>query len=131
MTIVAVALAVMGCDNSLAPEDVVGSYEAIRFVFSEGFDEIDVLAAGGQLDLTLNVDGSTSGSLFIPATVTADGQEVAADLAGTFTIVEEIIRFDQAADTFVRNSDWVKDRTRLVGGGVFDGQTIVAVLFRN
>ncbi len=56
-----------GCgDSPVTPEQLVGTYEATTFALSGDVTE-DVLAAGGSLTITFNAGGSTSGSLFVPA----------------------------------------------------------------
>lgn len=124
------SLSGLGCKNVLEPKDVAGSYVAVRFIFSDGLEETDVLEAGGDITMTLTADGTSSGTLFVPAALTEDQMDFTADLTGTFTITDDIIHFTQAADTFVRDSNWVLDGNRLSGGGVFSGTTIFVELFR-
>ena len=128
--IVALTLLIPGCKDVLEPDDLAGTYQAIDFVFSEGVEETDVLAAGGRLDLVLDASGNVSGTLFVPGPLTEDNMDFTADMAGTYEIQEDRITFTQIADPFVRDVDWVPEGNRLIGGGTFSGVTIVVVLFR-
>lgn len=76
-----------GCgDSPVTPDQLVGTYEATTFALSGDITE-DVLAVGGSLTMTFAADGTTSGSLFVPAASAAgDGQDFTANLAGTFSI---------------------------------------------
>ncbi len=117
-----------GCSDAVSPESLAGTYAATEFTLS-GEVSGDVLAAGGSLSITLNADGSTSGSVFVPAALN-DGQDFTASLAGTFTITDGSVTFTQDADTFVRDITWEVDGTRLRGAGTFSGVTITVVLTR-
>jgi len=107
----ALAAAACGTDTTGPPEhaneppptmaDVVGDYHATELM-GGGYD---VLALGGSMALTLGSDGSLSGTLFIPAAA-AGGEEVQADMVGTFTLSGSTLTFHQDADTFVRDATW-------------------------
>ena len=117
-----------GCSDAIGPESLAGTYVATEFTLA-GEVSGDVLAAGGSLSITLNADGTTSGSVFVPAALN-DGEDFTASLAGTFTVVDGSITFTQDADTFVRDITWEVDGTRLRGAGTFSGVTITVVLTR-
>ena len=120
------SLMCVGCGSdpvALTLEDVAGAYEATSFV-GGGYD---VLAEGGNLTMTLGVDGSVSGSMFIPATA---GGPFSADLAGTFVISGRNLTFSQSADTFVRDVTWTWDDGVLDGSWSGGGQTITVRLER-
>src|SRR5688500_10870878 len=83
-----------GCGSdpvALTLEQVAGDYEATSFV-GGGYD---VIAEGGSLTITLGVDGSVSGTMFIPATA---GGPLTADMSGTFTLSGSNLAFSQVAD---------------------------------
>ena len=117
-----------GCSEAVSPEGLAGTYVATEFTLA-GQVSGDVLAAGGNLSITLNTDGTTTGSLFVPAALN-DGEDFNASLAGTFTVTDGSITFTQDADTFVRDIMWEVDGTRLRGAGTFSGVTITVVLTR-
>jgi hypothetical protein len=117
-----------GCSDAIGPESLAGTYVATEFTLA-GQVSGDVLAAGGSLSITLNADGTTSGSVFVPAALN-DGEDFNASLAGTFTVTDGSITFTQDADTFVRDITWEVDGTRLRGAGTFSGVTITVVLTR-
>ena len=117
-----------GCSDAIGPESLAATYVATEFTLA-GEVSGDVLAAGGSLSITLNADGTTSGSVFVPAALN-DGEDFTASLAGTFTVTDGSITFTQDADTFVRDITWEVDGTRLRGAGTFSGVTITVVLTR-
>ena len=102
-----------GCSDAVSPESLAGTYAATEFTLS-GEVSGDVLAAGGSLSITLNADGTTSGSVFVPAALN-DGQDFNASLVGTFTLTDGSVTFTQDADTFVRDITWQVDGIRLRG----------------
>jgi hypothetical protein len=98
-----VALAGCGSD-SLAPTmaNVAGTYVA-TVLHGPGDD---ILAEGGSLTLVLDASGSVTGSFFVPASL---GGPTTLDMAGTFSLTGSTVRFSQAADSFVRDVDWIWD----------------------
>ena len=110
----------VGSSNFLA-----GTYEATLFVVTPtGQSPIDVLAAGGSLSITVEASGATSGTLFVPASVTGEAP-LTASMAGTASINALTVEFDQTADTFVRDLTWYREGTALTvvnqsaGGATF------------
>lgn len=99
-----------GCSETVAPtlDSVAGSYSATSFQA----DGADVLAAGGSLTLELTSSGAVTGDMFVPASV---GGPFDADMAGTYEIVGSNIIFDQDADTFVRDAEWMWSDGTLTG----------------
>jgi hypothetical protein len=117
------------CSDTLSPEaTLAGTYVATTFTLS-GDITGDVLAAGGGLTITLDADGTTDGTLFVPASLN-DGEDFNANMAGTFTVVNGTVTFTQDADTFVRDLTWTVDGSGLGGSGTFSGVTITIVLNR-
>jgi hypothetical protein len=116
------------CSDALSPESLAGTYAATTFTLS-GAVVGDVLAEGGSLTITLNADGTTTGSLFVPASLN-DGADFNASLVGTFTIANETLTLTQDADTFVRDLAWTVDGSQLRGSGTFSGVTVTVVLSR-
>lgn len=86
----AAMLVLAGCSDPVVvtrPADVVGSYAATTWVVTTSASgPVNVLDAGGSVSLTLNEDGTATGSVSIPAGsgLTA----VDADLTGSWDLVE-------------------------------------------
>lgn len=84
----------------------LGTYTATTFsVTPSGQAPINVLGAGGSLVITLEAGGTTTGTLTVPGTITG-GAQLVASMAGTVTVTNLTVSFDQAADTFVRDLTW-------------------------
>jgi hypothetical protein len=94
---------------------------------SDGGQVTDVLAQGGSLTITLLANGTTSGRLFAPGGGD-NGQDLDANLAGSWTRTGNTIHFDQAADTFVRDASWMFDGTTLRTTFTQGGTVVTAVL---
>ena len=121
------------CSDSTSPSEVVGSYTAITFRTTGSSGQTDQLLAGSTFDITLHSDGTTSGHLHIAAS--GGNPALDANMAGSWTQNGDIIDFDQAADTFVRNMPFTIDRVApnelwLVGSQVFSGTQINVTLAR-
>ncbi len=117
-----------GCDEDddpLGPEDVAGSYTATTFTAAT----TDVLAAGGSIAVTLHANGTTTGQLFVPASVTG-GAALTVDLAGTFALIGNRVRFDLNTASFVENVDFDIVGTTLRGNGTFGVIPATVVLTR-
>jgi hypothetical protein len=123
------AVAMVSCGGPLEPSDIAGTYTATLFTIS-GEESGDVLAAGGSLQLVLEADGSTSGTMVIPAVFSEDGVEVSLDLTGTFTVNDAIVSFNHVADTFVRDVMWEVDGSTLRTDATFSDTSIEVVLTR-
>ncbi len=89
----------------------------------------DALAAGATLTITLNANGTTTGSLLIPASLN-NGTSFTANLTGSFRLMGATVQFDQTADTFIRDMDFMLVGGRLEGNRTFSGTTINLVLTR-
>lgn len=92
-----------GCGTdplAVTVETVSGDYEATELILQE----IDLLAAGGHLHLTLNPDSTVEGELFVPEEL---GGPEAVDMAGDYRVRDGFVTFSQAARTFVT---WVPFR---------------------
>ena len=112
----AVGLTLAGCsdDDGTDISDVAGSYEATTFVVTpDGEGPIDVLAAGGFINITINANGTTTGDMFLPASVAGTDQAFSMD--GTASIVgSEQVAFDQVADSFFRELTFTIEAEELV-----------------
>lgn len=116
------AFLLAGCDSDPAEPDITveGSWTADSFI-AEG---VDVLAAGASLTLILD-DGQVSGSLDVPEAV---GGPATADMAGSYEVDGAVVRFTQAADTFVRDAVWTWSGD--VMEGVFGSGAVTVRLVR-
>jgi hypothetical protein len=112
----AVGLTLAGCSDEDGTDisDVAGSYEATTFVVTpDGEGQIDVLAAGGFINITINSNGTTTGDMFLPASVAGTDQAFSMD--GTASIVgSEQVAFDQVADSFFRELTFTIEAEELV-----------------
>ncbi len=112
----AVGLTLAGCsdDDGTDISDVAGSYEATTFVVTpDGEGPIDVLAAGGFINIPINSNGTTTGDMFLPASVAGTDQAFSMD--GTASIVgSEQVAFDQVADSFFRELTFTIEAEELV-----------------
>ncbi len=96
-----------GCGDNTDPSDLLaGTYVATVFsVTPTGQAAINVLAAGGSLTIIIAANNTTSGDLFIPASING-GTAFNASMVGTATLTGTNVQFQQTADTFVRDLTW-------------------------
>lgn len=73
---------------------------------------MDVLAAGGFIEVALREDGTASGRVFVPAEL-ADGEENDIEFAGTYTVSGNEVSFQHVEDTFIRDVVWTFEGERL------------------
>jgi hypothetical protein len=114
------------CADPAGPRvsDIIGTYEATVMI-AEGQD---VLAAGGSLTLEFQGTGLVFGSLFVPASV---GGPLAADMTGTWALVDRTLIVDQTEDTFVRDAVWIWDDDVIDGTCCSGSPTVTVRLERN
>lgn len=114
-------LALLACsacsDGSDSSSAVVGSYGATTLTYSDGFRTTDLLEAGASLSINLKPDGSTTGSLLVPAEFAENGLGVVYSLEGSYDYDSRTntVTFDQPADTFVRDVQWQVSGNHLTG----------------
>jgi len=99
-------------------EAVAGAYSAASFTVTEGSTTTDWLDAGATVTMILDAEGDVSGQLFVPGG-NDDGSDLVANLAGTWTLDGQIVTFDQAADTFIRDMSFTVTGNALVGDETF------------
>lgn len=100
------ALAACGSATPTEVAPIAGTYRATTFRGTPtGQSAIDVLAQGGTLSLVIAADNSTSGTLAVPASA-AGGAALTASMAGTAVRTGNTVRFQQSADTFMRDLTW-------------------------
>lgn len=106
------SLIACGNDSPTETDSLSGTYNATTLrITPTGQASIDALTQGGSMTLVINDSRSTGGSLTLPTAVTG-GAALTASMAGTAVQTGGTIRFQQSADTFVR------DLTFTVGAGV-------------
>lgn len=116
----------------LTTADLVGEYAAEAgvagavFSTTEAGETVDWLTRGGSLTITLEATNTTEGHLFVPE-AEEDGSDFEANLAGTWTLSGDTVRFSHNADTFVRDMPFVYRDGRLEGERTFD-ETLVRVV---
>jgi hypothetical protein len=127
-----VALLACGGNESFTPteETVAGTYGASAFTITSGVGTTDLLAIGATVDATLAPDGTTTGRLFVPGG-DEDGSDLDEDLTGTWTLTGQTVTFNQTADTFIREADFIAGRNTLTGEGTVDGVSIFLQLVKS
>ena len=108
----AFVLVVGACDDPEGPDPVGAHYTASTFVNKSDVEDVDLLALGAMLDITLWEDGTTTGTLFVPDG-DEGGNDFEASMAGTWRRNGNQVEFDQEADTFVRDLVWTDDGFQL------------------
>jgi hypothetical protein len=129
LPVLALVLAGCGDDDGFSPtvENVAGSYSAAEFTLTTAGGTVDLLDLGSEVTATLAEDGTTTGRLFVPGSG-ENGEDVEADLAGTWTLAGSTVTFSQTADTFIRDVEFTAGPNSLTGEGTFEGQTFRLVL---
>ena len=117
-----------GAATGPSASDVAGAYFVKTFSTTTDGVTTDQLAAGATLTLTLRPDGTTTGHLFIP--VHDRLPDLEADMAGTWTLTGDTVRFEQNADTFVRQLPFQIGPDRLDGEATIGPTTLHVSLTR-
>jgi hypothetical protein len=126
-----VFLLACGGSDSFTPteETVAGTYEASTFTLTSFSGTTDLLLAGATVDATLAPDGTTSGRLFVPGGE-EDGGDLDEDLTGTWTLAGQTVTFNQTAETFIGEAEFIAGRNTLTAEGTFDGLSIFLQLVK-
>ena len=120
-----------GSDSTAPSQPPVGSYSAIEFVTTGNSGQTNQLVIGGSLNMNLAANGTTSGHLHLAAS--GGNPAFDADMAWTWTMTGNVVKFTQSADTFVRNMDFTlqpiaTDTWDLIGDQVFSGTRVQLTL---
>ena len=131
MFFVGALLACGGSDTTSPTLTAAGNYTATFFHTTGTSGSRDELLAGSTLVLNLNSNGTTSGHLHVAAAGTTPAFD--ADMAGTWQQEGMTVEISQAADTFVRDMDFIltpaaADGWELVGDQVFQGTRVQVTL---
>ena len=130
MMLAAVPFALACSSDSLSVDDILGPYTATTLTIKPpGAAQIDVIGVGGSMEITLFANGTTTGTLSAPASVN-NGTPLLESMAGTFTLTGTTVTFDQAADTFVRETPFSADGNRLVATFTANNAEVHVVLTR-
>jgi hypothetical protein len=102
------SLILIGCDSAEDGDEneIAGEYETTLFTAEIEDETVDVLAAGGFIEVTFREDGTVSGRLFVPEAL-AEGEENDIPFGGTYTVSGSEVTFDHEADTFIRDVEWM------------------------
>lgn len=119
-----------GCSGVTEPAMSIGTFVASVFRYGAvGEPPINVLDAGGSLELTIAEDSSTSGLLKLPAVVTGN-EAMVVNMAGRAIIRGDSLRFEQSASSFVRSMYWRLSGNELRYEKTEDGIALSVVLTR-
>jgi hypothetical protein len=119
------AQACNGYRNAVAPLEPGGSYVATEFTTTVNGVTVDRLAEGVTLTITLNPDGTTTGSLQVPLAGTDP-----VDLSGTWSLDGTVVTFSQPALTFISFLEFEVTANRLHGEGTVGPTTFDLTLTR-
>jgi hypothetical protein len=126
---------VVACDQpvALTLESVSGNYTATSLTLLEVEDEVqettNLLDAGITISMTLSPGGVTTGLMFVPATVTGTADENH-DLAGTYSLSGNTVRFSNMSPTFIRDVAFTVQGSTLRGTRIAGTTTLSATLTR-
>jgi hypothetical protein len=105
-----VSFAACGDDSTgPTPASVAGTYDATRIdvTFAGSSQPTDALALGFSAVIVLTAQGTTSGTLVVPAEFTEDGiDDDVIDLTGTFTVSGNTLTFSQGDDILRELPPW-------------------------
>jgi hypothetical protein len=104
---IAVLSACNDAPNRPSETRLEGTYTATTFTITTPDTSFDELAAGTSLTVTLNSDGTTSGSLIVPDLIT--------DLAGQWDTAGATLRLHLPVPTFLTRIDFATAPNALVG----------------
>jgi hypothetical protein len=139
--IAAPLLMACGDDDStgvdLTMSSVAGTYTASSaksgssLTAVEGGITINALQLGATLTLTLNADGTSTGTFHIPASISDSGTDENESLTGTWTLNGTQVTLTQSGDTFLRGIKLTANGHTLTATDTSDdGVTISAVLVK-
>lgn len=126
--LLAVLVASQACNgyhNAVAPVEPEGTYVATEFTTTVNGVTVDRLAEGVTLTITLNPDGTTTGSLQVPIAGTDP-----VDLSGTWSFNGNVVTFVQPAVTFLTFLEFEVTANRLHGEGTVGPTTFRLTLTR-
>jgi hypothetical protein len=98
-----VTLVACGDDDTTGPTavSVAGTYNATQadITYTGTTQPVDALALGASVVIVLTPQGTTSGTLVVPAVLTEEGiEDEVSDLTGTFTVSGNTVTFQGPGD---------------------------------
>lgn len=140
LALVLLAPMLTACDDDVTGLDesrLVGDYTADVLLLTDPDGQTtDALAEGGSLDLTLAGDGTISGLLVTPPSLSESGEQEEESIDGTWTLSGRTVTFDEeTSDTFLEDvaftADVAANTAELEGMETFStGFTVEAVLIK-
>lgn len=113
-----------------SPENMAGAYTATQFITIDSNGPFDWLKAGASLNITLTLDGKTSGRLFMPG-AGAGGGDLDEDMAGYWLVYGYTLQISQPAETMIRNIDFTAEQNRLAADQNFgDSLRVIMILHK-
>jgi hypothetical protein len=131
-----VTLAACGSDDPTGPTpaSVAGTYHATRvdLTYTGTTEPVDAIALGTSVEIVLTPQGTTTGTLIVPAVLTEDGvDDDVIDLTGTYTISGNTLNFDGQGDSFIRDLLWTIGNGTLTTENTVDEGTLEVTLTRS
>lgn len=104
----------VGSGRAVDASQLAGIY-AVSDLLVDSADgkHIDLRSLGAGISIGLGPDGRTEGELDLPPVEGLSGEGLHASMAGRFTVMGDKVRFEQPADTFVRDLFFTVDGTQL------------------
>lgn len=115
VTLVAgMAVATASCGQlEPGPENFAGTYVPTVFLVTPAGQAVkDVLLLGGSLNISITLAYTTAGQLSLPASVTGT-TPLLQSMTGEAVVTGSTLKFQQSADSFVRNLTWTVKRDTL------------------
>lgn len=127
----ALTAAAAGCSSTADPSAIAGSYQATTLrVVPTGQSAIDVLAAGGTLSVTISSTNTTTGTLYVPASLNA-GTAYTDNIAGTAVRTGNTVQFTESnGDSFLQGLTFTVNGSSLSANQTLGTATYVVVLTR-
>lgn len=114
------AATLVGCSDPFIPtiDNVAGDYTLRTLTTTDLGPSRDWVAEGATMTISLEANGATTGHLFIPGAGTG-GSDFDADMAGSWSLSGDTVRFAQPADSFIRDVAFLATEKRLTGDHAF------------
>lgn len=106
-----------------------GEFGAFTLTSLSSGEVTDWLDAGASISLRLNADGTTEGELFLPG-ASENGNDLEADLTGTWQLAGNVVTLDNDADTFLRDMPLMVVVSMLEGEHTSSGARVRLTLLR-
>jgi len=125
-----------GGDDSTGPTpaSVAGTYHATRIdlTFAGSSLVLDAMELGASVEIVLTPQGTTTGTLVVPAVLTENGiDEDVINLAGTYTINGNTLTFHGQGDSFISEVPWTIGNGTLTASNSVSQGTIEVTLTRS